>query len=93
MIRFTRQAIDEGATFLDTAEVYGPYTSEEILGEALKSIRDKAVIATKFGFEIKNGQSVGLDSRPETIRKAVEGSLKRLRTDHIGMLLLPPNAF
>lgn len=86
MIRFTRQAIDEGATFLDTAEVYGPYTSEEILGEALKSIRDKAVIATKFGFEIKNGQSVGLDSRPETIRKAVEGSLKRLRTDHIDLL-------
>ena len=75
-----------GAALFDTAEVYGPYTSEEILGEALKGIRDQAVIATKFGFDIQDGKSVGLDSRPETIRKAVEGSLKRLRTDHIDLL-------
>ena len=86
MIRFTREAVDQGATFLDTAEVYGPYTSEEILGQALEGIRDQVVIATKFGFAIQNGQSVGLDSRPASIRKAVEGSLKRLRTDHIDLL-------
>ena len=86
MIRFTREAVDQGATFLDTAEVYGPYTSEEILGQALEGIRDQVVIATKFGFAIQNSQSVGLDSRPSSIRKAVEGSLKRLRTDHIDLL-------
>lgn len=86
MIRFTREAMEKGATFLDTAEVYGPYTSEEILGEALEGIRERVVIATKFGFDIQNGQSVGLDSRPETIRKAVEGSLRRLKTDHIDLL-------
>lgn len=86
MIRFTREAVDQGATFLDTAEVYGPFTSEEILGEALQGIREQVVIATKFGFHIKNGKSVGLDSRPESIRKAVEGSLKRLKTDHIDLL-------
>ncbi|MDO4322484.1 MAG: aldo/keto reductase [Lachnospiraceae bacterium] len=86
MIRFTRKAVEQGATFLDTAEVYGPYTSEEIIGEALEGIRDQVVIATKFGFNIQNGQSVGLDSRPETIRKAVEGSLRRLKTDHIDLL-------
>ncbi len=86
MIRFTREAVDQGATFLDTAEVYGPYTSEEILGQALEGIRDQVVIATKFGFAIQNGQSVGLDSRPASIRKAVEGSLRRLRTDHIDLL-------
>lgn len=86
MIRFTREAAERGAVFLDTAEVYGPYTSEEIIGEALEGIRDQVVIATKFGFAIQNGQSVGLDSRPETIRKAVEGSLRRLKTDHIDLL-------
>lgn len=82
--------MDQGATFLDTAEVYGPYTSEEILGQALEGIRDQVVIATKFGFAIQNGQSVGLDSRPASIRKAVEGSLKRLRTDHIDLLYQAP---
>lgn len=86
MIRFTREALEQGASFFDTAEVYGPYTSEEILGEALEGVRDRAVIATKFGFDIRDGKSVGLDSLPETIRKAVEGSLKRLRTDHIDLL-------
>ena len=86
MIRFTREAVERGATFLDTAEAYGPYTSEEILGEALQGIREQVVIATKFGFDIQNGQSIGLDSRPEAIRKAVEGSLRRLKTDHIDLL-------
>lgn len=86
MIRFAREAFEKGETFFDTAEVYGPYTSEEILGEALHDVRDQVQIATKFGFDIQNGVSVGLDSRPETIRKAVEGSLLRLKTDHIDLL-------
>lgn len=86
MVRFVREAVGQGAAFFDTAEVYGPYTSEEILGEALEGVRDQVVIATKFGFDIQGGKSVGLDSRPETIRKAVEGSLKHLRTDHIDLL-------
>lgn len=86
MIRFAKDAVWQGATFFDTAEVYGPYASEEILGEALQGIRNQVQIATKFGFDIQNGQSVGLDSRPETIRKSVEGSLRRLKTDHIDLL-------
>ena len=86
MVRFVREAVGQGAAFFDTAEVYGPYTSEEILGEALEGVRDQVMIATKFGFDVQDGKSVGLDSRPETIRKAVEGSLKRLRTDHIDLL-------
>ncbi len=86
MVRFTREAFEKGETFFDTAEVYGPYTSEEILGEALHDVRDQVQIATKFGFDIQNGVSVGLDSHPETIRKAVEGSLRRLKTDHIDLL-------
>ncbi|WP_276854489.1 aldo/keto reductase [Clostridium phoceensis] len=86
MIRFARETFEAGETFFDTAEVYGPYTSEEILGEALHDVRDQVQIATKFGFAIQNGVSVGLDSRPATIRKAVEGSLRRLKTDHIDLL-------
>lgn len=86
MIRFTRWAFESGETFFDTAEVYGPYTSEEILGEALHDVRDQVQIATKFGFNIQDGASVGLDSRPDTIRKAVEGSLRRLQTDYIDLL-------
>ena len=86
MVRFAREAFEKGETFFDTAEVYGPYTSEEILGEALADVRDQVQIATKFGFDIQNGVSVGLDSRPETIRKAVDGSLRRLKTDHIDLL-------
>ena len=86
MIRFARQAFERGETFFDTAEAYGPCTGEEILGEALAGVRDQVQIATKFGFDIQNGVSVGLDSRPETIRKAVEGSLRRLKTDHIDLL-------
>lgn len=70
MVRFTREAVERGATFFDTAEVYGPYISKEIIGEALQGIRERVVIATKFGFDIQNGKSVGLDSRPVTIRKA-----------------------
>lgn len=86
MVRFAREAFEKGETFFDTAEVYGPYTGEEILGEALQGVREHVQIATKFGFDIQNGVSVGLDSRPETIRKAVEGSLRRLKTDHIDLL-------
>ena len=85
-ISLLRSAVELGVTFFDTAEVYGPYTNEELVGEALESYRDKVVIATKFGYHIQNGKSAGLDSCPETIRKAVEGSLKRLRTDHIDLL-------
>lgn len=80
------RAIDLGCTFLDTAEVYGPFTNEDLLGRALVGKRDKVVIATKFGFRIEGGKSVGTDSRPEHIREVVDASLKRLRTDHIDLL-------
>lgn len=82
------RAIELGCTFLDTAEVYGPYSNEELLGRALKGRRDQVVLATKFGFRIENGKQVGTDrdSRPETIRSALEGSLKRLQTDHVDLL-------
>jgi aryl-alcohol dehydrogenase-like predicted oxidoreductase len=80
------RAIDLGCTFLDTAEVYGPYTNEDLLGRALAGKRDKVTIATKFGFDIKDGKMVGTNSQPDHIRQAVEGSLKRLRTDHIDLL-------
>ena len=85
-IATVHRAIDLGVTFFDTAEVYGPYTNEELLGRALKGQRDKVVIATKFGFRIENGASSGTDSRPPHIREAVEGSLKRLATDRIDLL-------
>jgi aryl-alcohol dehydrogenase-like predicted oxidoreductase len=78
------RAIELGCTFLDTAEVYGPYTNEELLGRALEGRRDQVVLATKFGFRIENGP--GLDSRPEHIRQVVEESLRRLQTDHIDLL-------
>lgn len=81
------RAIDLGCTFLDTAEVYGPFTNEELLGRALQGRRGEVTLATKFGFRIENGkQGAGLDSRPEHIREVVEGSLRRLRTDHIDLL-------
>ena len=80
------RAIELGVTFFDTAEVYGPYTNEELLGRALKGRRDRAVIATKFGFKIENGAIAGLDSRPGRVREAVEGSLRRLATDRIDLL-------
>jgi aryl-alcohol dehydrogenase-like predicted oxidoreductase len=80
------RAIELGCTFLDTAEVYGPYTNEELLGRALKGRRDEVTLATKFGWRIEDGRNVGVDSKPGTIRRAVEGSLQRLRTDHIDLL-------
>ncbi len=82
------RAIELGCTFLDTAEVYGPYTNEELLGRALKGRRDAVTLATKFGFRIENGKQVGTerDSRPEHIRRVVESSLRRLQTDRIDLL-------
>lgn len=80
------RAIDLGCTFLDTAEVYGPFTNEDLLGRALAGRRHEVTLATKFGFRIEDGKSVGVDSRPEHIRDVVEASLKRLRTDHIDLL-------
>jgi aryl-alcohol dehydrogenase-like predicted oxidoreductase len=80
------RALELGVTFLDTAEVYGPYTNEELVGRALEGRRDEAVIATKFGFRIQDDRIAGTDSRPEHVREAVEGSLKRLRTDRIDLL-------
>ncbi|KAA3438699.1 aldo/keto reductase [Rufibacter hautae] len=88
MVKVIRGAVDRGVTFFDTAEVYGPYTSEEYVGEALKPLRNKVVIASKFGFKFENGKSVGRDSRPASIRKAVEGMLRRLQTDRIDLLYL-----
>ena len=82
-IRVIREAFEQGVTFFDTAEVYGPYVNEELVGEALAPVRDKVVIATKFGFKIDGTN--GLDSRPERIRRVVEESLKRLRTDRIDL--------
>ena len=82
-IRVIRDAYERGVTFFDTAEVYGPYVNEELVGEALAPVRDKVKIATKFGFKIDGTN--GLDSRPERIRRVVEESLKRLRTDHIDL--------
>ena len=86
MIALIRHAFDRGVTFFDTAEVYGPHTSEEWVGEALSSVRNHVKIATKFGFGVEEGQPTSLNSKPEHIRRAVEGSLKRLRTDHIDLL-------
>jgi len=83
-VKLIRDAFERGITFFDTAEVYGPYKNEEVVGEALGPIRDQVVIATKFGFDIDG--SGAPDSRPARIRQAVEGSLKRLRTDHIDLL-------
>jgi aryl-alcohol dehydrogenase-like predicted oxidoreductase len=89
MISLLRTAVDRGITLFDTAEVYGPFTNEELVGEALSPMRDRVVIATKFGFKLKpNGEPgwLGLDSRPEHIKEVVEGSLKRLKTDVIDLL-------
>jgi len=88
MVTLLRQAIERGVTFFDTAEVYGPFTNEELLGEAFEPIRDQVVIATKFGFDLKADPAQGprANSRPEHIREVVEASLKRLRTDRIDLL-------
>src|ERR1700734_2946652 len=82
------RAIELGCTFYDTAEGYGPFANEELLGRALQGKRDDVVIATKFGFRFEAGKQIGAEraSRPEHIREAVEGSLRRLRTDHIDLL-------
>jgi aryl-alcohol dehydrogenase-like predicted oxidoreductase len=87
MIALIRSAVDRGVTLFDTAQVYGPFTNEELVGEALEPVRDQIVIATKFGFDLDSALGPGaLDSRPETIRQSVEGSLKRLRTETIDLL-------
>jgi aryl-alcohol dehydrogenase-like predicted oxidoreductase len=85
-IAIIRAAVDAGVTFFDTAEVYGPYTNEDLVGEALEPVRDQVVIATKFGFNIVDGKMAGLDSRPEQIRAVVDASLTRLRTNRIDLL-------
>src|SRR5205085_4120842 len=85
-IKVIRAAVDDGVTFFDTAEVYGPFTNEELVGEALAPVRDRVVIATKFGWKIENGKQAGLDSRPGHVREVAEASLKRLRTDRIDLL-------
>jgi len=86
MISMIRKAVEMGVTFFDTAEVYGPYTNEELVGEALGPLRNEVVIATKFGFNIQDGKITGTNSRPENIRSAVEGSLKRLNIETIDLL-------
>ena len=86
MVALIREAVDRGVTFFDTAEVYGPFSNEELVGEALEPFRAQAVIATKFAFEFDaSGKQIGLNSRPEHIKKAAEGSLKRLRVDAIDL--------
>jgi aryl-alcohol dehydrogenase-like predicted oxidoreductase len=90
MVELIRKAVDDGVTFFDTAQVYGPFTNEELVGEALEPVRDRVVIATKFGFDLEGGMASGVpsgvDSRPETIRSGVERSLQRLRTETIDLL-------
>jgi aryl-alcohol dehydrogenase-like predicted oxidoreductase len=86
MIGLTRAAVERGVTFFDTAQVYGPFANEELVGEALEPVRDEVVIATKFGFDFEEQDRGGLDSRPETIKRSVDGSLQRLRTDRIDLL-------
>ena len=85
MIGVLRGAVDRGVTFFDTAEVYGPYDNEELVGEALEPLRDRVVLATKFGWDIQDGKSVGTDSRPEQVRRVADASLQRLRTDRIDL--------
>jgi aryl-alcohol dehydrogenase-like predicted oxidoreductase len=88
-VSLIRHAVDLGVTFFDTAEAYGPFANEEVVGEALAPVRDRVVIASKFGFDIDSGTGEhhgGVNSRPEHVRSAVEGMLRRLRTDHIDLL-------
>lgn len=87
MIRLLRSAVERGITFFDTAQVYGPFTNEELVGEALAPVREQVVIATKFGYKFgPTGENMGLDSRPEHIKQMTEGSLKRLRVETIDLL-------
>jgi aryl-alcohol dehydrogenase-like predicted oxidoreductase len=87
-VKLIREAVERGVTLFDTAEVYGPFTNEEVVGEALRPVRDHVVIATKFGFDIdrETGQNRGVTSKPDLIREAVDGSLRRLGTDRIDLL-------
>src|SRR5216110_2281866 len=85
MISLIRTAVERGVTFFDTAETYGPFTNEELVGEALAPVRDQVAIATKFGFKFDNGKQAGLDSRPAHIREVADASLKRLKTDRIDL--------
>src|SRR5438045_5030558 len=86
MIALLRAAVERGVTFFDTAEIYGPFINEELVGEALAPMRERVVIATKFGFKIgSKGEQAGLDSRPEHIKEVADASLKRLRTDVIDL--------
>src|ERR1700687_709129 len=86
MISLIRSAVERGVTFFDTAEAYGPFTNEELVGEALAPFREQVVIATKIGFKLgPNGEQMGLDWRPEHIKQGAEGSLKRLKTDVIDL--------
>ena len=84
-VKLIRQAVDRGVTFFDTAEVYGPYTNEEIVGAALRPVRDQVVIATKFGFNIVDGKMAGMNSRPDQIRKVCDASLQRLGVEVIDL--------
>jgi aryl-alcohol dehydrogenase-like predicted oxidoreductase len=85
MIALVRKAVEKGISFFDTAEAYGPFTNEELVGEALAPYRDKVVIATKFGFKIEDGKQVGVDSRPKHIKEVAEASLKRLNIEVIDL--------
>ena len=85
-VALVRAAFDKGVTFFDTAEAYGPYANEEVVGEALRAVRDQVVIATKFGFKFDAGKIAGLDSRPAHIREVAEAALQRLKTDRIDLL-------
>ena len=84
-IAIIRAAVDAGVTFFDTAEAYGPFANEELVGEALAPVLDQVVIATKFGFKFEGGKQAGLDSRPSHIREVADASLKRLKTDRIDL--------
>jgi aryl-alcohol dehydrogenase-like predicted oxidoreductase len=86
MVALIRAAVDAGVTFFDTAQAYGPFTNEELVGEALEPVRDRVVIATKFGWDLESGENRGPDSRAETIKRSVDGSLRRLRTDRVDLL-------
>ena len=85
-ISLIRTAVERGITFFDTAQVYGPFTNEEIVGEALQQVREQVVIATKFGFDLDTGTAGGIDSRPQTIKASVDRSLRRLRSETIDLL-------
>src|SRR5579871_3570207 len=85
MISMIRTAVERGVTFFDTAEIYGPFANEELVGEALAPFRDQVIIATKFGFKVENGKQAGLDSRPQHIKEVADASLKRLKTDRIDL--------